>query len=93
MLLMSFALGLEASGVEDAVSIWLFWRGEGDLEETFFDPSPEFVSWKGPALFKDIFDVALVVVVAVERLEVDGGGGEFDKIDVEDVDEFLGIIE
>ena len=42
-------------------------------------------------------DDTLVVVVdvdAAERLDVDeGSGGEFDKIDVEDVDEFLGMIE
>ena len=29
----------------------------------------------------------------MERLEVDDGVGEFDKIDVEEVDVFLGIIE
>ena len=41
------------------------------------------------------FDDTLVVVFvdATERFEVDEGGGEFDKADVEDVDEFLGIIE
>ena len=47
MLFMSLALGLEASGVDDAVSNWLFWRfivGEGDLEEIFLAPSTGLVS-------------------------------------------------
>ena len=98
---MSLALGLEASSVEEGVSNGLFWRfivGEGDLEETFFAPSLKFVSWKGAILFKDRLDDTLVVAVDVdvpERLAVEegGGGDEFDKIDVEDVDEFLGMIE
>jgi hypothetical protein len=47
MLFMSLALGLEASGVVDAVSNWLFWRfivGEGDLEDTFLTPSKDLAS-------------------------------------------------
>ena len=92
---MSLAFGLdEASGVVvgDAVSSRLFWRlivGEGDLEASFLFPSTELFSLNVAARFDD----RLLVVVFVDAEVVDDGGGEFDKIDVEDVDEFLGMIE
>ena len=91
---MSLAFGLdEASGVVvgDAVSSRLFWRfiiGEGDLEDSFLFPSTELFSLNVAAKFDD----RLLVVVFADA-DVDDGGGEFDKIDVEDVDEFLGMIE
>ena len=91
---MSLAFGLdEASGVVvgDAVSSRLFWRfiiGEGDLEDSFLFPSTELFSLNVAAKLDD----RLLVVVFADA-DVDDGGGEFDKIDVEDVDEFLGMIE
>ena len=98
ILLISLALGLEARTAEVVFSIWLFWwfiAGEGDLDDTFFTTSAELLSWKGATRLGARFDDTLVVVFvdATERFEVDEGGGEFDKADVEDVDEFLGIIE
>ena len=93
---MSLAFGLEACVVVGgAVSSRLFWRfieGEGDLEESFLFPSTELFSLKGAAKFDDTL-LVVVFVEATGRLEVEDGGGEFDNIDVEDVDEFLGMIE
>ena len=98
---MSLALGFEACDADEEFSNGLFWRfviGEGDLEETFFVPSPKFDSGNWAVLFEDSLDDTLVVEVdvdATERLaaEETGGGDVFDKTDVEDADEFLGMME
>ena len=98
ILFMSLAFGLEACVVGGAVSsrlFWLFIEGDGDLEEdSFLFPSTELFSLNGAAKLEDRLLVVVLVEAMGSRLEVeDGGGGEFDKIDVEEVDEFLGMIE
>lgn len=95
---MSLPLGLEVCEPGGEMPNGLFWWfivGEGDLEGTFFEPSVKVVSWKELNLFDDKLDDTMAGVAAVDDdpVTIVGGGDEFDKRDVEDVEEFLGMIE
>ena len=94
---MSLPLGLEVREAEEEISNELFWWlivGDGDLEGAFFDPSLKAPSWKEVSLFDDKLDDTLADIAAVDGpVTIEGGGDELDKRDVEDVEEFLGMIE